>query len=178
MKVMEFIEKINAQDCDLENVLEIKKYLPIAMKKAIAQSIIYECTDDLDGTVKIDSVQRYLSYVKYMITYHTNLEYTDEDYDTISSIAYGRTNLLDAIINCFEYDAKECKKILNYMVDDYKRENGLESALIKFFDKAIIVMSDVSNKLTQNAEGFDMQNMLPDNVDKEKLSSFLKNYIK
>ena len=76
MTVNELLMNIKNKEFSLERGLQVKKYLPMEVKKTIAQGIIYDCTNEADGVIKVDSVQRYLSYVKYMITMHTNLEYT------------------------------------------------------------------------------------------------------
>lgn len=78
MTVKELLMNIHNKDFNLERGLQVKKYLPIEAKKTIAQGIIYDCTNEEDGVIKVDSVQKYLSYVKYMITMHTNFAYTDE----------------------------------------------------------------------------------------------------
>ena len=98
MKVQELLMNIKNKEFKLEKGLEVKKYLPMEAKKTIAKAIIYDCTSDEDGIVKVDSVQRYMSYVRYMITTHANLKYTDEDYDALCSTEYGETTLLNAII--------------------------------------------------------------------------------
>ena len=101
MKVQELVMNIKNKEFKLEKALEVKKYLPIEVKKTIAQSIIYDCTNDELGVIKVDSVQRYMSYVRYMIVAHTNLIYTDEDYDMLCSTEYGDTTLLNAIMDYF-----------------------------------------------------------------------------
>ena len=174
MKVQELLMNIKQDNFDLENALEIKKYLPIEVKKTIAEGIVYECLENIDGVAKINSVQKYLSYVRYMITMHTNLEYTDNDYDAICSAEYHGARLLDAIIKCFENDAKECKKILNFIVGDYKNEASLESSVFKFLNGLNIVVSKFANKI----EDVDVKSLIPDNVDMDKLGTFLNNYIK
>ena len=107
MRVNELVKRINGGNFDLEKELEIKKYLPIEVKKTIAQSVIYECVEEENDAIKIDSVQKYLSYNKYMITTHTNLEYTDEDYDMLCSTFVNGKSLRDIIIRCFDDDATE-----------------------------------------------------------------------
>ena len=174
MKVQELLEKINSDHFDFENELDIKKYLQIDVKKTIAQGIIYECTEMVDGIYKMDSVQRYLSYVRYMITMHTNLEYSDEDYDILCSTEYLGARLIDRIMNYFEDDAKECKKVLEFMMDDYMREIGLEHNIANFLNGLNATISNFVNKL--NIES--LQSMIPNNIDMSKLSTFLNNYIK
>lgn len=165
MKINELIMAMHRQDFNMEKELQVKKYLPIEEKKLIAQGIIYECTEQVDGVVKVDSVQRYLSYVKYMILRHTNLEYTSEDYDQLCS-----SELLEEIIKCFDKDANECTRILDLMMSDYLRENSMEFIIGKF-------LNGIAEMLSNKLDEFDLNSVIPKDVDKEKLVSFLNNYI-
>ena len=171
MKVQELLMNIKNKEFKLDKGLEVKKYLPIEVKKTIAQSIIYDCTDDVDGAIKVDSVQKYMSYVRYMIITHTNLEYTDEDYDALCSTEYNEMTLLNAIIDCFGDDAKECTRILNLMVDDYMQEMTIEFSIAKFLNGLNVVIGGFADKIN----GFDLGSMIPDNVDMNKLGDFLQN---
>ena len=121
MKIQELLMAIHCKDFNMEKEIQVKKYLPIEEKKLIAKGIIYECTEEVNGVIKVDSVQQYLSYVKYMILRHTNLEYTPEDYDILCS-----NNLLNDLMECFGEDAQECSRILNLMMDDYMQESTIE----------------------------------------------------
>lgn len=174
MKVQELVKKINQDDFNLESTLEIKKYLPIEAKKSIAQAIIYECTENVDGIVKFDSVRKYLAYIRYMIVTHTNLEYTDDDYDVLNSVEYNGVRLMERIMRCFEDDAKELKKIMNFMIEDYKWEIGIEGSISKFLNGLNVTIANVAEKF----ENIDLKSMIPDGLDMNKLSVFLKNYIK
>lgn len=174
MKIQELLVSIKNKEFNLEKRLEVKKYLPIEVKKTIAQSIIYDCTSDESGAIKVDSVERYMSYVRHMITTHTNLEYTDEDYDTLCSTEYGETTLLNSIMGCFGDDAQECTRILNLMMDDCMQEMTIEFSVAKFL-----------NGLNESIGGFakkigdiDLKSFIPEIVDMNKLGTFLQNYIK
>lgn len=174
MKVQELLMNITNKEFKLERGLEVKKYLPIEVKKSIAQAIVYECTENENGAIKVNSVQRYLSYVRYMITTHTNLEYTDEDYDALCSTEYGETNLLNAIMDCFAVDAKECSRILNLMMDDIMQEMSIEFTVAKFLNG----LNESVGGLAKKFGDFDMSTIIPDNVDMNKLGNFLQDYIR
>ena len=174
MKVQELLMNITNKEFKLERGLEVKKYLPIEVKKSIAQAIVYECTENENGAIKVNSVQRYLSYVRYMITTHTNLEYTDEDYDALCSTEYGETNLLNAIMDCFAVDAKECSRILNLMMDDIMQEISIEFTVAKFLNG----LNESIGGLAKKFGDFDMNAIIPDSVDMNKLGSFLQDYIR
>ena len=174
MKAQELLMNITNKEFKLERGLEVKKYLPIEVKKSIAQAIVYECTENENGAIKVNSVQRYLSYVRYMITTHTNLEYTDEDYDALCSTEYGETNLLNAIMDCFAVDAKECSRILNLMMDDIMQEMSIEFTVAKFLNG----LNESVGGLAKKFGDFDMSTIIPDNVDMNKLGNFLQDYIR
>lgn len=174
MKINELLMSIHNKDFDLEKRLEVKKYIPMEAKKAIAQSIIYDCTSEESGAIKVDSVERYMSYVRHMITTHTNLEYTNEDYDKLCSTEYGETTLLNTIMDCFGEDAKECTRILNLMMDDYMQEMTIEFAVAKFLSE----IGGLADSLAAKLSNVDLKSMIPEDMNTSQLSTFLKNYIK
>lgn len=178
MKVQELLMNIRNKEFKLERGLEVKKYLPIEVKKTIAQSIIYECASNEDGVTKIDSVQRYMAYVRYMIVTHTNLNYTDEDYDALCSTEYGETTLLNAIMKCFETDATECSRILNLVTDDYIQEYSLENVIGQFLHEVGSVISGFSNTASKKINNANLQDAIPEDLDVDKLNTFLNTYIK
>ena len=67
MKVKELLMNIRNKDFNLERALQVKKYIPFEEKKIIAQAIIDDSIHEENGVMVVDSVQQYLSYVKYMI---------------------------------------------------------------------------------------------------------------
>lgn len=168
MKVQELLVNIKNKEFKLERGLEVKKYLPIEVKKTIAQAIIYDCTNEEAGVIKVDSMQRYMSYVRYMITTHTNLDYTDEDYDALCSTEYEDATLLNAIMDCFGDDAKECTRILNLMMDDFMQEMSVEFTVAKFLSGLNESISGLAKKFGD----FDASAIIPESVDMNKLGSF------
>lgn len=178
MKVKELLMNIHNKDFKLERGLQVKKYLPIEVKKTIAQGIIYDCTSEEDGVVNVDSVERYLSYVKYMITMHTNLEYTDEDYDVLCSTEYGETTLLNAVVSTFQSDANECNRILGLMMDDYLDNNSVENKIVVAVHQFLSGLSNIANALEKKVSDVSVDNILPNDFDMNKLSDFLKDYKK
>lgn len=174
MKVQELLMNIHNKEFNLERGLQVKKYLPIEVKKTIARGILYESTIEEDGVTKIDSVQRYLSYVKYMITMHTNLDYTDADYDALCSTTYKDKILLNAIMSCFEADATECSRILNLVTDDYVQEHSVENAVYQFLYKLNNSLDGFASILAEKVKDVDLTKILPQDYDVNKLNSFLK----
>ena len=108
-----------------------------------------------------------------MILRHTNLEYTQDDYDTLCS-----AGLLDTIMGCFGEDANECSRILNLMIDDYMQESTIEFAVAKFFDNVNNIVTDFANKLDKQVENMDLSSVIPKDMDADKLTNFLNTYVK
>ena len=178
MTVQELLMSIHNKEFNLEKRLEVKKYLPIETKKVIAQAIIYDCTEDDGGAIRVDSLQRHMSYMKYMITMHTNLQYTNEDYDALCSTEYAGTTLLNAIVDMFEIDANECMRILDLMMDDYMQEMSVDFAVAKFLNKLSGVIDGIAAKLNEKVDGMDLKSMIPEDLDVDKLNAFMEQYIK
>ena len=178
MKVQELLMNIHNKEFNLEKSLQVKKYLPIETKKTIAQGILYDCTTEENGSFKIDSVQRYMSYVRYMITTHTNLEYTDENYDALCSTIYNNSTLLNAIMNCFETDATECSRILNLMTDDYMQERSIENAVHQFLYRLNNIIDKFSNVINDKVDSFDLKDLVADGYDSDIVKELLSKYIK
>lgn len=172
MKVNEMLTNIHNKEFNLERALQVKKYLPIDMKKTIAQGIIYDSTDNSDGFVRFDSVERYMSYIKYMITMHTNLEYTNEDYDKLCSTTYNDDALLNVIMSYFDVDAKECLRILNLMCDDYVYENSIEVSVSKFANNLNNMLGGLAGVINDKVGSIDLSSIL-NGVDTDKITDFL-----
>ena len=172
MKINEMLMNIHNKEFNLERNLQVKKYLPIEVKKTIAQGIIYDSTDNSEGFIKVDSVERYMSYIKYMITMHTNLEYTNEDYDKLCSTEYNGDALLNVIMSYFDADAKECLRILNLMCDDYIYENSIECSVSKLVYNLNGMLSRLSQSINDKVNSIDLSNILKD-IDINKITDFL-----
>ena len=173
MKVQELLVNIKNKEFKLDKGLEVKKYLPIEVKKTIAQGIIYDCTNEEFGVIKVDSVQRYMSYVRYMITTHTNLKYTDEDYDALCSTEYGETTLLNAIVSTFQSDANECNRILSLMMDDYLNNNASENQIVGMIGGFVGSLTNLARLFTNKVENMDLEQILPSDLDLKSLSNLL-----
>ena len=173
MKIFELIENMTREGFEMTTELQVKKYLPIEEKKLIAQGIMYECMEEVDGVLKLDSVQQYLSYVKYMILRHTNLEYTQADYDTLCA-----KGLLNTIMELFGEDAAECSRILNLMIDDRMRETSIECTVAKFVGNLTSELNGLSEKLSQKIDAMDFNSVIPKGVDANKVANFLSEYVK
>lgn len=178
MKMQELLMSIRRKDFNIEKELQVKKYLPIEEKKLIAQGIIYECTENANGAIKVDSVQQYLSYVKYMILRHTNLEYSAEDYDKLCSTKYGETSLLNAIFDAFPEDAKECSKVLNFMMEDLMQENSMNFVVAKFLNSLSSKLETAMDSINAKTKELSLDTIVPNDIDLNQIKKFLDANIK
>lgn len=174
MRIGQLLENIKNDNFNMEQELQVKKYLPMEEKKLIAKGIMYECTENTDGFIKVDSVQQYLSYIKFMIKHHTNLEYRYEDYDVLCSTEYNGDTLINSIINCFEADAKECTRIMKLTIDDYLQNNSLAAQV----GSVVLGINNLLSLIESKVDGFDIGSILPDGLDTNRLNTFLTNYVK
>ena len=173
MKIEKLLMDIRNKEFKLESGLEIKKYLPMEVKKTIAQSIIYDCTSDEGGVIKVDSVERYMSYVRHMITTHTNLEYKDENYDALCLTEYSGTTLLNAIMNCFEADAKECTRILDLVTNDLIYENSIEYSVSKFLSSLNNSLESLAGQIGDKIKEFKLGDIVADGTNLKSLKNIM-----
>lgn len=140
MKINQFVEMYkNDQDMNIEEQLEVIKYVSIAAKRELAKLVLDNCTSVVDGEVHMDSVERYILFTIAVISMHTNLEFADEDdeeYDAIDSYdMLCESGLLTKIIDTFADDYAACNEILNMMTDDIMQYNmTIEKTLYRFLD--------------------------------------------
>ena len=177
MKVQELLTSIKNKEFNLEKRLEVKKYLPMEAKKRIAEGIILDCVSEENGVIKVDSVERYMSYVRYMIIMHTNLEYSDSDYDALCSTEYQDNTLLNAIMACFDSDAKECSRILNLMTDDYLQQASIEASVARLFYTIGQSIDNLAEKLGDKMTDFNLESLLSE-LDLKTISELLTQYTK
>lgn len=176
MNVKTLIEKINTESTiDFIKLLEIKTYLPISLKKLIAQEIVYDCIYDDNGILRIDSFENYMSYVRHVITNYTNLEYTDEDYDILASTTYSNTPLINVIMSYFENDLEEFSRILDMIRQDKLQESTLEYILSRLIHDMSGKINNITNIVADKFSNENIQSMIPDDIDLKKLGEFLNN---
>ena len=174
MKVKELVANMHNDGFNLQDVLQVNKYLPMEVKRTIAQSVIFECANEVDGITQFDSVQKYLAYIRHMITLHTCLEYTDADYDVLCATEYADGTLIGAIFECFERDADECEMVLELMMDDVMRELSIDASVAKIANK----IDELANKFADKIDGVDLASIMPKGLDVERINGFLNKYMK
>jgi hypothetical protein len=168
MKVMEFIEIMSKENSTkrISAILETKKYLPIAEKRRIAETVIDACTTDSGGFIQIDSLDKYIMFTIAVISNYTNLEFGSNgdylsDYDRLCE-----AGLLDAVISTFDKEYARINEILNMLLNDKLQHNSAEASIAKVIDNANNYIDKLINTLKNKIEemNLDLNNFNQDTL--------------
>ena len=155
----------------IRNELEIKTYIPFREKRKIAEMIVAQNIDEVDGVKKYDSINGYLGLMVASIAAHTNIEWSADpiaDYDLLAE-----SGLLPQIIVEFQGSHDEID-LLRKMVLDMELEDNSTNALVGRFLNKVSNMLDGVIEVTKNKfEGFDLNNIFGDDIKKEDLAKLI-----
>ena len=163
----------NAVGDYLNKELEIKTYIPFRTKREIAEIVVAQNTDLVDGIKKHDSVSAYISFIIASLTAHTNLEFGDDpvaDYDLLAE-----SGLLPKIIAEFESSHSECDIILKMVLAMELEDNNINVLVGKFLNGLFQKLDGVGDVLKDKLNSVDLKNVLGNfkQEDLAKLSGFL-----
>lgn len=168
MKIMEFIETMSKENSTkrIGTILETKKYLPIAEKRRIAETVIEACATDNGGFIQIDSLDKYIMFTIAIISNYTNLEFGVDgdylsDYDRLCE-----AGLLDTVIATFDKEYARTNEILNMLLADKLQHNSTEASLAKIVDCVNNYMDKLIDTLKNKIEemNLDLNNFNPDTL--------------
>lgn len=154
MTIHEFVNQGLFKNVDLKTTLEIRTYIPIAEKKAIAETVLDKCFTVEDGVLICDYVTKRVVFELAMIKYHTNLDIdimSTDDYDMIKS----RCDLHKE----YEDDYVECKLIFDDMEKELCSKYSIETSIIH-----------LSNRLSDNIES--IVKLIANKIDELDMSKF------
>lgn len=170
MKVMEFIEIMSKENSAkrIGAILETKKYLPIAEKRRIAETVIEACATDNGGFIQIDSLDKYIMFTIAIISNYTNLEFGVDgdylaDYDRLCE-----AGLLDSIIATFDKEYARTNEILNMLLADKLQHNSAEASFAKVVDGVNNSIDKLIDMLKNKVEemNLDLNNFNEDTLKK------------
>lgn len=171
MKVQELLMNIHNKDFDLEQALQIKKYLPINIKKELATDVIALCTDDLDGFVMVDKIKLRVYFTMTALFVYTELEvspdFTDlvQEYDTL-----GASGLLGQIIKLIGDDYNICYDVVQDELNELLIENSFETQVVRVANK----INKTLDVLTEKLSSVDFNTILPEGTNMNELVDVLK----
>ena len=176
MKVKKFVESYKKNNrMDIKNELEVNEYIGIAVKKKMAESIIENCTQIVNGKVYINSLDRYIFFMISVISLHTNLEFDDEnvidDYDLLC-----KNHLLEKIISLFKDDYDSCQVVLDMETTDMLQSSAtIESKIYAFLDDCVNILKNTTEELVKKIDLSSLENANLDNTEIFKLLNIDKN---
>ena len=160
----------------LKKELEIKTYIPFRAKREIAEIVVAQNTDWVDGIKKHDSVNAYISFIVASLAAHTNLEFGDdpvEDYDLLAE-----SGLLPQIIAEFEASHSECDIILKMVLAMELEDNNINLLVGKFLNDILHKFDGVGEVLKDKLGDFDLKDFIGDfkQEDLAKLGGLLNRF--
>lgn len=161
----------------LKNTLEIKTYVPFVQKRAIAEMVVSQNIEEVDGIKKHDAINSYISFVVAMLTAYTNLEFTDEpvqDYDLLAE-----SGLLPLIIKEFETEYNECDILMKMALASELEDNNLPMVVNRFLNEILNRLDGVGDMLKGKLGNINIQDVLGGAFKEEdltKLKGFLDKY--
>jgi hypothetical protein len=156
--------------------LEIKSYIPFREKRKIAEMIVTQNINEVDGIKKYDSIDGYVSLIVASIAAHTTLQFGDDpvsDYDLLAE-----SRLLPQIIAEFQGSHDEIDIILKMALAMELEDNNTNALVGKFLNGILEKLDGVGEVLKDKLKDIDLKDILGDfkKEDLAKLSSFLNKF--
>lgn len=186
MKINEFIENFknarvqnskvnpNAISEYFKDVLEVNAYVPFRQKRQIAEMIVEQNIEEVDGIKKYDSIGGYVSLIVASISAHTNLEWSEDpvaDYDLLAE-----SGLLPQIIAEFQGSHDEIDIILKMALDMELEDNNVNVLVGRFLNGILNKLDGVGEVLKDALGDFDISKLLGSDIKEEDLAQ-LKGFL-
>ena len=180
MKIAEFVENFktariqnskvnpNAVSEYMAKELVIKKYIPFREKRQIAEMIVEQYTEEVNGIKKHDSIGAYVGFVAAMISAHTALEFSADpvtDYDLLSE-----SGLLPQIVSEFQESYNECDIVLKMALAMELEDNNVNVLVGHFLNRILGMLDGVSEALKDKLEKLDLKDIFGADIKQEDLA--------
>lgn len=152
----------------LKKELEIKTYIPFRAKREIAEMIVGQYIEEVDGIKKYDNISSYVGFVSAMISAHTNLEWSEDpiaDYDLLAE-----SGLLPQIIAEFQASYNECDIILKMALEMALEDNNVNALIGRFLDSILKKIDGVATSLKDTIGNIDLKSLLGEDIKEEDLA--------
>lgn len=180
MKINEFVEnfkaarvqntKINPNAVSewIREKVEIKTYIPFRQKREIAEMVVGQNIEVVDGIKKYDNINAYVGFVVAMISAHTNLEWGSDpvaDYDLLAE-----SGLLPQIIAEFQESHEEISAIMKMVLAMELEDNNVNVLIGHFLDGILKKLSGVGEVFKGALGDFNIQDILGGKIKEEDLT--------
>ncbi len=197
MKINELITLCNEGKIEnLKEALEIKDYVPFAEKYELCASVINACNevDEVTGLVKVDSINKNITFTIAFLSMYTNLEFSTDVNDestpaneadtadeTNEMAAADETNKVDSIdeydmlcrnkllkpiLKLIEEEYAECSDMLNTMqIDLISNNNTLPNVIGNVAAHVVDIIEMLANVFGDKMQSLNLD-LSQDNIDK------------
>lgn len=167
MKIAEFVENYKAkkfmntrQGADekaewIRKELEIKSYIPFREKRQIAEMIVEQNVEVIDGIKKYDSIDGYIGLIIASIAAHTSLKFSNDpvaDYDLLAE-----SGLLPQIIMEFQSSHDEIGVLLKMSIESELEDNNPGALIGRFLDSVLKKLDNASGALGKALAKLDLK---------------------
>ena len=133
----------------------VKEYIPFMTKRKIAEMIVDENTEVVDGIKKYDSIGAYIGFVVSSIMAHTVLEFSDKPIDDYDLLA--ENGLLSQIVSTFQESHNEIDILLKMALAAAMEDNNTNVLIGHFLDCVLKRIDGLSTLLTGAIGDFDVK---------------------
>jgi hypothetical protein len=154
--------------------LNVKEYIPFRDKRKIAELVVEQNIKEVDGVMRYDSINGYVSLVIGSISAHTSLEFSSDpitDYDLLAE-----SGLLTEILAEFADSHQEIDLLLHMVLDMKLEDNEINAMIGRFLNKISGMLDGVVDAVKDKFGDFDLRDILGEDFNEEnlaKLNGFL-----
>lgn len=148
MTIRELVELVNkAESFNLQDKLNIKRYISITDKRSIAMDVIAACTDDALGFIEVDRFKAGIYFDMCVLQKYTSLEVSFDfeemikEYDMLNEIG-----MMNVIIDYFKDDYNKCQDVLNGELESFLAQNSLEAQVVTVVNKVNSLLDEIGAK--------------------------------
>lgn len=155
----------------IRNQLEIKTYIPFKEKRKIAEMIVEQNIEVVDGIKKYDSIDGYVSLVAASIAAHTSLQFGNDpiaDYDLLAE-----SGLLSAIMAEFADSHQEIDLLVHMVLDMEMEDNEINALLGKFLNSIQNGLDGLFSGINETIKDLNIEKLLGADFKKEDLAKLI-----
>lgn len=178
MKIVEFVELMKNNDVTISvlDVISVKKYVGSINKMQIAKDVIDATIEYDGGFIKFYSYKQHLLFTLAVIEAHTDLRFADNWVDKVREYdILCENDLLDMIIDTFRKDYEASLIVLDMMRNDILTDNSIEASAAKLVTSVSENLDVFVGALSDKLEDLDVEKIIPNNLDLNKLQGLLNN---
>lgn len=144
----------------LRGELQIKKYIPFIEKRKIAEMVVEQNIEVVDGIKKYSNIDAYIGFIMTSVVAHTNLECSDNpiaDYDLLAE-----NGLLAQIVAEFQESHNEIDILLKMALATELEDNNPGALIGRFLDGVLKKLDGASSVLKGFIGDLDLRDVFND----------------